>query len=90
MDRIYTKNGRPLRLRNDKVFDESGRQVGKVRGKKVFGSDGRYVGTLVGDRLVYRSTDSASIAGPFAPSVSSPSGSAHRAGSAIWGEEPPI
>lgn len=87
---LYTKDGVPLNVRGDKVFDGSGRQIGKINGSKVFGPDGRYVGTIVSDRLVYRSTDSASISSPFAPSVGSPSARAHRAGCAVWGDEPQL
>lgn len=87
---LYTKDGEPLNVRSDKVFDQSGTQIGRIKGSKVFGPDGRYVGTIVSDRLVYRSTDSASISSPFAPSVGSPSAKARRAGSAVWGDEPQI
>jgi hypothetical protein len=90
MAHLYTKNGRPLRRDGDKLFGGSGRQVARVRGSKAYGTDGRYVGTIVGDRLIYRSTESASIASPFAPSLRSPSASANRAGTAQWGDEPPI
>lgn len=90
MEHLYTKNGRPLRLDGDRLFARSGRQVGKVRSGKVFGPDGRYVGTIIGDRVIYRSTQSASIGSSFAPSVRSPSGYANHAGSGRWGDEPPI
>lgn len=59
MANLYTMNGRPLTRRRDDLFTRSGNHIGHVQGEKVFGPDGRYVGTLVGDRLVYRSTDSA-------------------------------
>ena len=64
--------------------------VGRIRGSKVFGTDGRYVGTIVGDRLVYRSTDSAAIGSPFAAANRAGTARANRAGSAIWGDEPDI
>lgn len=87
---LHTKNGVPLNIRGDKVFGQGGRQVGRLKGSKVFGPDGRYVGTIVSDRLVYRSTHSARISSPFAPSVGSPTARAHRAGSAMWGDEPQL
>ena len=90
MAKLYTKNGRPLRVRGGDVYGPNGRQVGRIKGKRVHGPDGRYVGTIVGDRLIYRSTDSATVGSPFAPSLSGPSAAAHRAATASWGDEPPI
>ncbi len=90
MSTIYTKNGRPLRVSGDDLFSKSGKHVAKVRGNKAYGPDGRYVGTLVGNRLVYRSTDSSAIGSPFAPRAGSGSATADAAGSALWGDEPPI
>ncbi|HEY0641124.1 MAG TPA: hypothetical protein VGD67_26125 [Pseudonocardiaceae bacterium] len=90
MASLYTKNGVPLTVRGDQVFNPSGRQFGRIQGSKVFGSNGRYVGTIVGDRLVYRSTESAAISSPFAPSASAGSAIAHSAGSGLWGDEPDI
>lgn len=88
MSQLYTKNGRPLRVSGDDIFDRSGRHVGRRRGNKVYGPDGRYAGTIVGDRVVHRSTDSAAISSPFAPRAGTGSASANRAGSALWGDEP--
>lgn len=90
MSTVYTKEGRPLRLNGDDLFSKSGVHVARLRGKKAYGPDGHYVGTLVGDRLVYRSTDSASISSPFARKASPGSAAARSAGSAVWGDEPSI
>lgn len=90
MSWIYTRNGRPLRRDRDDLFSRSGKHIARVKGKKAFGPDGRYVGTLVRDRLIYRSTDSATIWTVFMPRVGSPFATANRAGVADWGEEPPI
>ena len=87
---LYTKNGRPLRRSGDNLFSGSGTQVARVRGDKAYGPDGSYVGTIVGDRLIYRSTHSASMGSPFAQSSRAGSASANRAGTAQWGDEPPI
>lgn len=87
---MYTKNGRPLQVSGDTVYSRSGKAVGRIKGTKVFGPNGRYVGTIVGDRLVYRSTDSASISSPFATANRAGSAKANHAGSAIWGDEPEI
>ena len=90
MSTICTKNGRPLHVSGDDLFSGSGEHVARLTGEKAYGPDGRYVGTLVGDRLVYRSTDSATIGSPFARRRLAGSGSAPAAPSALWGEEPPI
>jgi hypothetical protein len=90
MASLCTKNGRPLRVSGRSVFGPDGCEIGRVSGSKVFGPDGRYVGTIAGDRLVYRSTDTASISSPFAPARRVGSAQASRAASAIWGEEPMI
>lgn len=87
---LYTKNGKPLQLSGDKIYSASGVPVGRIKGSKAFGPDGRYVGTITGDRLVYRSTDSASIGSPFSVAHRAGSGLANRAASGVWGEEPNI
>lgn len=90
MSVLYTKNGVPLKVSGTAVFNPRGTNFGHVRGDRVYGLDGRYRGTIVGDRLVYRSTHSASISSSRAASVGSASAQASRAGSAVWGDEPNI
>jgi hypothetical protein len=90
MPTLYTKEGRPLRQSSSDLFSRSGTHVAKLKGKKAYGPDGRYVGTLVGNRLVYRSTDSATSGSAFAQRSHAGTASARAAGSAISGEEPPI
>jgi len=87
---LCTKEARPLRQSGSDLFSRSGTHVAKLKGKKAYGSDGRYVGTLVGNRLVYRSTDSATIGSAFAQRAHAGSARASAAGSAVLGEEPPI
>ena len=87
---LYTKNGNPLQVQGDKVYSRSGKIVGRIKGEKVYGTDGRYVGTIVNDRLVYRSTHSASISSPFSAANGAGSARANRAGAAMWGDEPDI
>jgi hypothetical protein len=72
------------------VYSRSGQVVGRIRGSKVYGPGGRYVGTVSGDRLVYRSTESAGISSTFAAADRAGTARANRAGSAIWGDEPDI
>lgn len=90
MANLYTKEGRPLMVSGKRVFGPNGREIGRIKGERVFGPDGRYVGTITGGRLVYRSTHSAAISSPFAPSHRAGSARARVAGSATSGEEPRI
>lgn len=87
---LYTKNGRPLQVSGSIVYSKSGKVVGRIRGEKVFGTNGRYVGTIVNDRLVYRSTQSATISSSFTSANRAGTARANRVGTAIWGEEPDI
>ena len=90
MDRLYTKEGRPLKVSGDDLFSPSGRHVARIRNGKAYGPDGLYVGTVVGDRLIYRSTNSASRSSAFAARAHAGHASANRAATAVWGDEPPI
>ena len=90
MASLYTKNGRPLRQDGDDIFSQSGKHVGRIRHNTVYGRDGRYAGTVVGDRVIYRSTDTATISSPFAQRAGAPSAFAPAARSAVWGDEPPF
>lgn len=87
---LYTKNGRPLQVSGNIVYSKSGKVVGRIQGEKVFGTNGRYVGTIVNDRLVYRSTQSATISSSFTSANRAETARANRVGTAIWGEEPDI
>jgi hypothetical protein len=87
---LYTKNGRPLQVSGDKVYSASGKIVGRINGDKLYGTNGKYVGTIVEGRLVYRSTESASVSGPFTTANRAGFAQAPMAGSAMWGEEPDI
>ena len=87
---LYTKNGRPLQVSDDKVYSGNGIIVGRIMDEKVYGTDGQYVGTITGDRLVYRSTESANVSSPFSAADHAGSGMAHSAGSGLWGDEPNI
>jgi hypothetical protein len=90
MSAIYTKKGIALNLSDGDLFSRSGRHVGRVRGDKAYGPDGRYVGTLVGNRLVYRSKDSAEKKSAYSPRSSNGHSTANQPATAISGEEPPI
>jgi hypothetical protein len=90
MDMIYTKDGRPLKVSGQDLFSRSGKHVARIRNGKAYGPDGRYVGTVVNDRLIYRSTNSATISSPFAPRMSAGHAYANHAPTAAWGDEPPI
>jgi hypothetical protein len=87
---MYTKNGVPLTVQGDRVFNPRGVNFGYIRGDRVFGLDGGYRGTIVGDRLIYRS-QSATMGSARAQSAGiGGSARAAQAGSAAWGDEPDI
>ncbi len=90
MELIYTKDGRPLKVSGQDLFARSGEHVARIRNGKAYGPDGRYVGTIVNDRLIYRSTNSATISSPYMPRPSAGHAHANHAPTAAWGEEPPI
>ena len=90
MSDLYTKNGRPLQQSGDKLYSRSGRYLGRIQNGKVYDPSGRYAGTIVDDRVVYRSTDSASIASPSVSANRVGTARANRVGSAMWGDEPPF
>lgn len=85
---LYTKEGHPIRVRDDKVYDKSGEQVGRLVEGKVYGPDGRYAATVVDDRLVYRASDNRRVSGPFVPRRVLPMTALKRSPSLILGEEP--
>lgn len=88
MSDLYTKNGRPLQRSGDSLYSRSGQYLGRISNGKVYDPSGQYAGTIAGDRVVYRSTDSASVASPSASANRAGSARADCAGSAIWGDEP--
>lgn len=88
MSDLYTKEGRPLQRSGEKLYSRSGRYVGLIRNGRVYDPNGNYAGTIVGDRVIYRSTDSATIAGPSVSADRAGIARANRVGSATWGDEP--
>ncbi|MEY9931574.1 hypothetical protein ABH926_006223 [Catenulispora sp. GP43] len=86
--RLYTKEGHPIRVRDDKVYDKSGQQVGRLVDNKVYAPDGRYAATVVGDRLVYRASDNRQVSPPFVPRPVLPMTALKQLPSMILGEEP--
>ncbi|MCW2529296.1 MAG: hypothetical protein JWM76_4156 [Pseudonocardiales bacterium] len=88
MEELFTRDGRPLKVDGNDVFDRSGRQVARLRGRTLHGCDGRYVGTLIGDRVVYRASDDTTISSPFSPRNVAGSAKADRPPVALRGDEP--
>lgn len=87
---LYTKNGRPLRVLGGTVYTASGKPVGQIRGDKVLGTNGHYVGTIINGRLVHRTSDSAAIGTPFAPTPQAGIAKPNATPSAVLGDEPNI
>ena len=86
---LYTKNGVPLTVRGDRIYNPSGDNFGYVRSDRVFGLNGRYRGTIVGDRVVYRPTGSVSATRAASARIAA-GRRAPRGESALWGDEPNI
>ena len=85
---LYTKAGQPLGRSGDRLYSRSGRYLGRIHRAKVYDAKGHYAGTIVGDRVVYRSTDSASVSSLSVAANQPRLARANAAGSAIWGDEP--
>lgn len=90
MDDLYTRSGRLLQRVGNHLHSRSGRYLGQFENGKVFDPNGRYCGTLVGDRVVYRTVDSAAKTGPSEGGECPPSTHANRNGMPLWGIEPPF
>ncbi len=88
MDVLYTRSGRLLQRLGNQLHSRTGRYLGQIHNGKVFDPDGRYCGTLVGDRVVYRTIDSAATSTASAAAACAASIRANRTGSALWGVEP--
>ncbi len=86
---LYTKNGRALQVVGDDLISRDG-HVARLRDGRAYAPNGTYVGTVVGDRLLYRSTDSARISSPFVRKAFAGHAYANHAASGLWGDEPPI
>ncbi|MFZ0529144.1 MAG: hypothetical protein WAL91_01235 [Propionicimonas sp.] len=90
MDDLYTKSGRLLQRSGNNLHSRSGRYLGQVQNGKVYDPDGRYCGTIVGDRVVYRTMDSAANTAASVAVACPASTHANRTGSSLWGVEPPF
>lgn len=90
MDDLYTRSGRLLQRNGDHLYSRSGTYLGRLRNGKVFDPDGRYCGTVSGDRVVYRTIDSAARAEASTAARCPATTKANRAGTSLWGVEPPF
>ncbi|MBK9697674.1 MAG: hypothetical protein IPO80_09935 [Propionibacteriaceae bacterium] len=90
MDDLYTKSGRLLQRLGNRLHSRSGSYLGQLLNGKLFDPHGRYCGTIVGDRVVYRTIDSASTTGASVAAMCPASTGANRTGSPLWGTEPPL
>jgi hypothetical protein len=89
LDMLYTKEGRALRVDGDDLISRDG-HVARLRDGYAFAPDGQYVGTVVGDRLIYRRTDSARRGGSYLRRATAGHAYADHAATAVAGDEPPI
>jgi hypothetical protein len=89
-DDLYTKRGLLLQRIDNLIYSRSGRYLGQVENQRVFDPNGRYCGTIVGDRVVYRTTDSAAVSTESAAAPHTASAHASNKGSSVWGIEPPF
>ena len=87
---MHTKNGRPLQLIGNTLYVESGHVLGRIRDAKIYAPDGSYVGTVVGDRLVFRASDSYKVAPAFTAAKCKARAMGTCARSPVRGEEPVI
>ena len=85
---IFTKNGVPINLSGDELFDGSGKQVARLKGDKAFGPSGRYIATLVNDRLIYLASDSELVGSTFKPRTVAGFSVANIAGITTSGDKP--
>jgi len=90
MTDLYTKSGRLLQRIDNHLYSRSGRYLGQVENLKIYDPSGRYCGTIVGDRVVYRTIDSAATGAASLAGARPASTSANRKGSPLWGIEPPF
>lgn len=90
MDDLYTRSGRLLQLLGNQLHSRSGNYLGQLANGKVYDPSGRYCGTVVGDRVVYRTMDSAARSAASVAETCPASTRPNRTGSALWGIEPPF
>ncbi|WP_146080237.1 hypothetical protein [Pseudoclavibacter sp. RFBG4] len=64
MPQLYTKNDRPLKRGGKLLLAGSGIHLGTIQCRYVLDTAGQHAATIDGDRVVYRTIDSARISGP--------------------------
>lgn len=90
MDYLFTKDGRPLQQSGDRIYSRSGQYLGRISNGRVYDPAGVYAGTVVGDRVVYRATDSATLSAPSISINHIGTARINAVPAAIWGDEPPF
>ena len=85
---LYTRSGRLLQVQGNNLHSRSGAFLGQLINNKVYDTEGRYCATVVGDRVVYRTIDSAATAAAFEGGVVPASVTPNRSGTSLWGREP--
>jgi hypothetical protein len=87
---MHTKNGRPLQVIGNVLYNGAGHVLGRVREDKLYSPEGAYVGTVVGDRLVYRAADSYKVAPAFTAAKCKARALSERGRSKVRGDEPTL
>jgi hypothetical protein len=85
---LYTRSGRLLQVQGNNLHSRSGAFLGLLVNNKVYDSNGRYCATVVGDRVVYRTIDSAATVTGIEGDVIPASVTPNRSGTSLWGREP--
>ena len=85
---LYTRSGRLLQAQGNNLHSRSGAFLGQLINNKVYDANGRYCATVVGDRVVYRTIDSAATATAIEGTVVPASVVPNRSGTSLWGREP--
>ncbi|HEY3339113.1 MAG TPA: hypothetical protein VGK18_11460 [Propionicimonas sp.] len=75
-------------MEGNNLHSRSGAFLGQLINNKVYDAEGRYCATVVGDRVVYRTIDSAATAGVIEGTVVPASVTPNRSGTSLWGREP--
>lgn len=67
MDIVYSLDGRPFKVDDDRMWDRNGRYVGRILDGMVFNPSGAYLGEFRNDRLAYKHSHASKRKASHAP-----------------------